>query len=677
MNPAELPIHSALPELKAALFRHGTAILRADPGAGKSTVVPLELMEEPWLAGKKVLLLEPRRLAARMVATRMAESLKEAPGVRVGYRMRGEVRCTPRTRIEVITEGLLMRRLRSDPALEDVGLVIFDEVHERSLSSDLGLALTLQSRELFREDLRLLAMSATLEIDALREVLGPKTPVIESPGRCYEVSLRHLPPHSPLPTPRELPQALAETILKALDEQEGSVLAFLPGAAEIRRCERFLTSRLGPDVSLSPLYGDLSSREQRRALLPAPEGRRKVVLATNIAETSLTIEGIRIVVDGGYARQLRYDAARGMDRLRTLPIAADSAAQRAGRAGRTAPGVCYRLWSASRPLAPRTTPEILRADLAPLLLELYAWGSEPRELRWIDPPPAHAIESARTLLLKLEMITPSGSLTETGERALELGEHPRIAQMLLRGSEEGLGYEAALLAAILGERPPLESSNLSFALETIHERLRRGDPSLERLRRSLERYGRLLGIAPGPTVDHRAAGILLALAYPERIALRREERGRYRSAGGRGFRLRPEDSLGRYELFCVAETGGEGSEETIRLAAALSRQEELKAFGLINEREELRFDEAGGRVEARRIFECASLVLESRPLPLPKGPAVARMLLDGIRRRGAQALVWSQEAKNLLLRVRCIRRHLGESWPDWSDERLLERLDPG
>jgi len=273
------------------------------------------------------------------------------------------------------------------------------------------------------------------------------------------------------------------------------------------------------------------------------------------------------------------------------------------------------------------------------------------------------------------MITPSGSLTETGERALELGEHPRIAQMLLRGSEEGLGYEAALLAAILGERPPLESSNLSFALETIHERLRRGDPSLERLRRSLERYGRLLGIAPGPTVDHRAAGILLALAYPERIALRREERGRYRSAGGRGFRLRPEDSLGRYELFCVAETGGEGSEETIRLAAALSRQEELEAFGLINEREELRFDEAGGRVEARRIFECASLVLESRPLPLPKGPAVARMLLDGIRRRGAQALVWSQEAKNLLLRVRCIRRHLGESWPDWSDERLLERLE--
>lgn len=340
MNPAELPIHSALPELKAALFRHGTAILRADPGAGKSTVVPLELMEEPWLAGKKILLLEPRRLAARMVATRMAESLKEAPGVRVGYRMRGEVRCTPRTRIEVITEGLLMRRLRSDPALEDVGLVIFDEVHERSLSSDLGLALTLQSRELFREDLRLLAMSATLEIDALREVLGPKTPVIESPGRCYEVSLRHLPPHSPLPTPRELPQALAETILKALDEQEGSVLAFLPGAAEIRRCERFLTSRLGPDVSLSPLYGDLSSREQRRALLPAPEGRRKVVLATNIAETSLTIEGIRIVVDGGYARQLRYDAARGMERLPPAGSPHD-ARDPSGRSGPAASGaVC-------------------------------------------------------------------------------------------------------------------------------------------------------------------------------------------------------------------------------------------------------------------------------------------------------------------------------------------------
>ena len=669
-----LPIHAVLPRLHDALDSHTRAILMADPGAGKSTVVPLELQKASWMGGQKILLLEPRRLAARMVAERMASSLGERPGETVGYRMRGEVRSGPQTRIEVITEGILGRILHADPALEGVGLLIFDEFHERSVQSDLGLALSLQAQELLREDLRILLMSATLDPEALRRLLGTETPLIQSRGRHYSVALRHLPPGESLPTPRELPVRTAAMIRKALQNDEGSILAFLPGAAEIRRCAELLKPFRDPSLIVAPLYGTLNSREQRRAVEPAPPGKRKVVLATNIAETSLTIEGIRIVVDGGYERQVRYDSSRGMDRMRTLPISASSARQRAGRAGRTAAGICYRLWNEGRPLAPHGEAEILRTDLASLVLELAAWGAEASELSWIDPPPDHALESAARLLRRLEMLDNGGKITPLGHRALELGAHPRIAHMLLRGKAMGLGYEAALLAAILSERPRMESCDLSEEAETLHQRLRRKDPALRQLAEALKRTLRQLELPVAKPFQSHAVGRLLALAYPERIAQRRGESTRYLGAGGRGMRLRPGDPLSRSPLLAVAEAGGQGEESVIHLAAPLD-QEDLEAIGLLQIREELRFNPDSQRVEARKLLCCDALVLERHPLPRPDPEAAARVLLEALRRQGLNALPWSPESLRLRQRVLCARLHRGEPWPDWSDETLSREME--
>ena len=669
-----LPIYHVIDKIHNALKHHSRAILRADPGAGKSTVVPLELLDAPWLSGQKILILEPRRLAARMVAERMAQSLGESPGERVGYRMRGAVRSGKRTRIEVITEGLFTRILRNDPALEKVGLVIFDEFHERSLQNDLGLALTLQAQELLREDLRILVMSATLDREALRALLGGSTPIIESEGRAYPVTIRHLPPNTPAPSVRELPARMAAEIRQALAAEAGSLLAFLPGASEIRCCAELLRRGADPDWSIVPLYGALSPEEQRRAIRPAPPGRRKIVLATNIAETSLTIEGIRIVVDGGYERQVRYDASRGMNRMETLPVSADSATQRAGRAGRMASGVAYRLWSETRPLLPHIRPEILRADLATLVLELAAWGAEALELAWIDSPPDHALVEARRLLQKLEMLDESGVLTPLGDEALKLGEHPRIAHMLLRAVEMGLGYEAALLAAILSERPSLESSDLQEGAEEVHRRLREADPAFGRLSMTLRRTLGVLGLSDSERLESQAVGMLIALAYPERIAWRRDQRNRYRSAGGRGMRLRQGDRLERYPLLAVAEAGGEGSEAIIHLAAPL-RREELERVGLVQIREAVTFNDESGRVEARKLIGCDAIILESRPLPRPEPEIVAEALLEGIRGRGLDVLPWSPRSRRLRQRVLCARYHLGESWPDWRDETLTARLE--
>jgi len=669
-----LPIHQVIPQLREALREHSRVILQADPGAGKSTVVPLKLMNEPWLKGRKILLLEPRRLAARMVAERMAGTLGEATGAQIGYRMRGDVRSGEQTRIEVVTEGVLSRMLLADPALEEVGAIIFDEFHERSLQSDLGLALTLQAQELLREELRILVMSATLDREALSRLLGSKTPIISSRGRAHPVNCRYLAPQIPLPVPRELPDRTASLIRQALDEEEGSILAFLPGAAEIRRCAELLRRRIPSSVIIAPLYGALSPAEQHRAVAPAPAGTRKVVLATNIAETSLTIEGIRIVIDSGYERQVRYDASRGMNRMRTVPISASSAEQRAGRAGRTAPGVCYRLWNAKRPLAPQSEAEIVRADLASLRLELAAWGAEASELAWSDPPPDHALQNATDLLHRLEMLEYSGTLTPLGEAALRLGEHPRIAHMLLQGRKRNLGYEAALLSAILSERPTMQSSDLSEEMETIQRKLRQNDPSLKQLARTLAQTLRKLKLSPRSRVESRATGLLIALAYPERIALRRSKGTRYRSAGGRGMRLRPGDTLERCDLLAVAEAGGQGSEAIIRRAAPLQR-EDLESLALIGSREDLRFNPETGRVEARRVLHCDTLILESRPLPRPDPKRLARVLLEGIRQQGPDCLPWEETSRMLRQRVHCARLHRSDPWPDWSDDALTERME--
>ncbi|ADV46492.1 ATP-dependent helicase HrpB [Nitratifractor salsuginis] len=670
-----LPIYGVLPELKRALKAHNRVILQADPGAGKSTIVPLELLDEPWLAGKKILMLEPRRLAARAVATRMAETLNEKAGQRVGYRMRGESCTGPRTSIEVVTEGMLVRLMQEDPALEAVGLLIFDEFHERSLSADLGLALALQSQELLREDLRILIMSATLQSEELLHLLGPETPLVRSEGRSHEVSLHYLDATAPLVTPETLPRLTADTVKKALRKYKGSLLTFLPGAGEIHRCARALES-LPDAVEVCPLYGGLSPEQQRQALRPAAEGRRKVILATNIAETSLTIDGIRIVVDGGYRREVFYDTTLGMERMRTRPIAADSARQRAGRAGRTAPGVCYRLWHRHRTLPPRSTPEILQADLTPLCLELARWGAEAEELAWIDSPSPERLAEANALLRRLEMLDEEGRITPLGERALKLGEHPRIAHMLLRAVELGFGYEGILLTLLLTERPSLgKGTDLRETLEALDTLLRRERSSL--LRRRYESLLRLLDIEAKEAPDLEATGTLCALAYPERVAARREEgAGEYLSAAGRGLRLDPGDPLARHPLLGLAESSTVGKSGRILRAAPLSL-EELKTLypETLKWEEELRLDEASGRIEAWERLRFGRLVLEEKRLPKPESEKAAPLLLQEIRRQGILALAPSPKARRLIERVRCAGEQLGEAFPDWSEEALLDNLE--
>ncbi len=670
-----LPIHAVLPRLREALYSHRRVILQADPGAGKSTVVPLELMEEPWLSGRRILMLEPRRLAARMVATRMAETLGERPGERVGYRMRGEAQVSRRTRIEVVTEGILTRMLQSDPGLEEVGLLIFDEFHERSLHADLGLALALQSQELLREDLRILVMSATLQSDELLGLLGEETPLIQSAGRSHPVTLHYRDPRAPVVTPDNLAAETARTVKEALQRHEGSLLAFLPGLREIRQCARLLEG-LGPEVEVLELYGALDPAAQRRVIRPAPPGRRKVILATNLAETSLTIDGIRIVVDGGYRREVSYDAAVGMERMQTRPIAADSARQRAGRAGRTAPGVCYRLWHEHRALAPRSTPEILQADLAPLALELARWGAAPEELGWIDPPPRQAMEEASRLLRELEMLDERGALTPLGERALTLGEHPRIAHMLLRATEMELGYEGVLLTLLLTERPPItRSDDLAEEMEELH-RLLSGSSTPPTLRQRFRTLLRQSGTEAQTVVRSDRAGLLTALAYPERVARQRGDDGAYLAASGRGITLPPRSALARHPLLAVAESSGEGMTRRIRRAAPLSPVDLCSAYPhALQRHRELRYNETTGRVEAREELRFHRLILEQHPLPRPEGEEVSQLLLEGIRQRGVESLPWSSAASALRERLLAAHRHRPEIFSDWSDEALLESLE--
>ncbi|MGE5675819.1 MAG: ATP-dependent helicase HrpB [Mycobacterium leprae] len=446
-----LPIEPILPRLSATLATQNAAVLVAPPGAGKSTRVPLALLNEPWLRGQRILLLEPRRLAARSAARYMAQCLDEPVGETVGYRVRLDSKVSPRTRVEVITEGVLTRLLQSDPALEGVGLVIFDEFHERSLQADLGLALSLQSQSLLREDLRLLVMSATLEAEAVAALLSD-APVIVSEGRSYPVETRYL----PLPVTGRVEPVVVRTILDSLRQEPGDLLIFLPGAGEIRRVEAELrSSGLGPDVRIAPLYGNLSTEAQDTAILPSPTGSRKVVLATAIAQTSLTVEGVRVVIDSGLMRLPRFSPRTGMTRLETVPVSRAAADQRRGRAGRVAPGICYRLWpeQADRHLLPQSPPEILAADLLPLALELAIWGvPDPQALRWLDPPPAAAMSQARTLLQELGALSRDGSVTPHGRQMAELGLHPRLAHMLLRAIPLGHGALACELAALLSER---------------------------------------------------------------------------------------------------------------------------------------------------------------------------------------------------------------------------------
>ena len=688
-----LPIEPALPDLRMAL-RHSTAlVLQAPPGAGKTTRVPLALLDEPWLAGRSILLLEPRRLAARSAAARMAEQLGEPVGATVGYRIRLDRRISRQTRIEVLTEGLLTRRLQRDPALEGVGLVIFDEFHERSLHTDLALALCLDSQRGLREDLRLLVMSATLDGAAVAQLLGD-APRITSEGRAYPVTRHYLPRD---PDGLDLNRVI-RTVLTTLAQHVGDLLVFLPGSGEIRQVQRRLeTESTCAGLALVPLYGDLPGETQQRAIQPDAEGRRKIVLATPIAETSLTIEGVSIVVDAGWTRVPRFDPRSGLTRLETIRISADAAEQRAGRAGRLGPGICYRLWSAATQgrLRPQRIPEILEADLAPLALELAQWGvADPAALAWLDPPPSGALAQARTLLTDLEALDDQGRITPTGQALAELPTHPRLAHLLRRGAALGQSALAADLAALLEERDLLRDehafgSDLTIRLEALQAFRRDGrdgvrrwsaDPAAcARVDPAARRWRQLLKIAAVPETlpDSTRVGLLLALAYPDRVARRRENSAdRYQLANGRGAQLTTGDPLMNRDWLAVAHLDAGTSEGRIWLAAPVDPAElATHLAGRVRTVAEVTWDERQAAVIARREQRLGVLTLSSEPLTDVEPETWRQTMLAGVRQMGLNCLPWTPELQDWRARVSSLRCWFpDEDWPDLSDAWLTEHL---
>jgi ATP-dependent helicase HrpB len=704
--PAPLPIDAALPQLRQTLAAHRNVVLQAPPGAGKSTGVPLALLDEAWRGDARIVMLEPRRLAARAVATRMAQVLGEAVGRTVGYRTRLETKVSKDTRIEVVTEGILTRWLQRDPTLEGVALVIFDEFHERSLNADLGLALCLDVQETVREDLRLLVMSATLDGAAVAQLLGD-APIVTSEGRTFPVTTHYrerLDQRGARPQYEDMAQLVARTIIRALDEEEGDVLAFLPGQGEIRRAQRFLEeASLPAGVRVLPLFGELSAQEQDAAIQPSHAGERKIVLATNIAETSLTIEGVRIVVDSGQERRSRFDPATGMSRLELGSISRASADQRRGRAGRTQPGVCYRLWSELEhaALPAQTAPEIVIADLAPLALELANWGiGDPSRLRWLDPPPAATFAQARDLLRSLDAISADGRVTEHGRVLARMATHPRLAHMIVRGAQLGLQTTALQIAAVLGERDLLRTQgqtrnvDLRFRVEALRgERTLPAGVSLDsgakqRALRSIELLARQLEQSGDRKTTQRAAdsassdfdvGRLLALAYPDRIAQSRGSGGRYLLSSGRGAQLPPAQSLAQAEFLVVADLDAGDREALIRLAAPITRELLEADFAAhIEHRQRLEWDSREQSVVAQDERWLGALKLHERRIDRPDPARVLDAMLDGIRELGLSALPWTKPARALQARLIFAKRfdeRAPTPWPDVSDAALMENLD--
>jgi ATP-dependent helicase HrpB len=733
-----LPIDEVLPGLTRALASNLSVVLQAPPGAGKSTVVPLALLDEPWMAGKRLLMLEPRRLAARAVAHRMAQTLKQSVGSTVGYRMRMDTRVSRDTRIEVVTEGVLTRMLQTDPSLEGIAAVIFDEYHERSLQADLGLALTLDARSNLTPDLKLLVMSATLDGEGVAKLLDD-APIVTSEGRTFPVESRYvgkasplLPPTTYVPGQVEYPEdVVTRTIVRALREEPGDMLVFLPGAREIRRVQSLLQSAgLDSTVRVFPLYGELSGDDQDAALQPSQGGLRKVVLATNIAETSLTIQGVRIIVDSGLVRRSLFDPSTGMSRLETQRISRASAEQRQGRAGRVEAGVCYRAWSegAQRSLAPFTPPEIMEADLAPLALELASWGArDASELRWLDPPPAAMLASARDLLSRLGALDAAGRITQHGREMARVSVHPRLAHMLLRGLDLGspkvgssnvgssnvgptsLGWAplAADIAALLSERDLLRAAggardaDLRSRLDLMRgEGFSQGVDrvGLQRARRTakdlLQQVRAVAGgshaaaasAVPDTTRGRALAsaardasvGLLLAFAYPDRIGRRRPgtDGARYTLANGRGAHFADIQNLGKQEFIVAVDLDDRERDARILLAAPLTRDEiEEHLFDRLERVNSVEWSSREQAVLARRVVRLDAITLEEKPLQDVPPEAARAAMLQGIRELGIEALPWTRDARDLQARMEFMRGLDSESWPDVSDAALAANLD--
>jgi ATP-dependent helicase HrpB len=718
-----LPIDGLLPNLLERLKEQTNAVLIAAPGAGKTTRVPLSLLDASWLKGQKIIMLEPRRMAARAAARYMAASMGEQPGGTVGYRVRMDTKVGPSTRIEVITEGVLTRMLQSDPSLEGIGIVIFDEFHERHLHSDLGLALCLQSQSVLRDDLRLLVMSATLDAKPVSGLLGD-VPVLVSEGRAFAVDTHYVLKRSE----GRMEEAVARMTADAMSRHEGDALVFLPGAGEIRRVQGLLGSAgLSANIRVMPLYGSMPPDAQDRAIGACAEGERKIVLATTIAESSVTVRGVRIVVDSGLSRVPRFSARTGMTRLETVAVSVASADQRRGRAGREAPGVCYRLWTEMehRALQPQSEPELLGADLAPLALELAVWGiADPaEELAWLNKPPAAAYSQALELLLELGALDAQGKPTAHGKAMSELGMHPRLAHMVLAADKLGLGATACELAALLSDRDPLRgtrSIDMRLRLEALHGQATGGaaldEAAGKRIAAEAKEWMLAAGIQPANAGSARQSGqpghhghhgqpgqpsnggsarvttgqmnssnylnslnsldncgLLLALAYPDRIAKRRED-GRFLLRNGRGAAVQELQPLSASPYLAAAELEDIGTDCRIQLAAPLSLEEiELHFAEQLEIETEVKWERAAEAVRARRRVRLGSLILKESMLASPDPALVEKALLDGIEEQGIDLLPWTKPARQLQARIELMRTH-NSSWPDVSDETLTAAL---
>ncbi len=671
---SQLPIEAVMPQLLTAVKHQHQVILKAAPGAGKSTYFPLQLIQNQVVTGK-VIMLEPRRLAARNIARYLAEQLGEQVGQRVGYRVRGETKVSTSTQLEIVTEGVMTRMIQNDPELDGVDLLIFDEFHERSIHADTALALSLEVQEALRDDLKLVVMSATLDQEALQSLL-PEACYIESEGRSFAVETRY----APLTANDHLPTVIAKNIESLMNKESGSLLAFLPGVAAIKQVQERL-SHLPDDVEVCPLYGQLSFTEQQKAISPAEKGKRKVVLATNIAETSLTIEGIRLVVDSGLERVARFDLKNGLTRLEQTRIAQSSAIQRAGRAGRIEEGICVRLYSESQlkqqPQVPQ--PEILHSDLASLVMELAFWGTtDIHELKWLDIPSAAALQQAKQLLFSLGLITEQGQLTAEGKQAHDLGVEPRAAAMLIKSqSHSDKMVNVALAAVALIEEPERNTTNIAHSL---HRWLSGSHPKKSLLLKRAQSLAHKLDTTFSlREVDEDALPLVLSLAFPDRIAQQRANQfGRFALANGHGAECRPDDMLGGCEyLVAIDLMRSHSNSSQIHLACELDVNILQTTFdSLFSTKEVVDWDEKKGRLVAEKQRKLGQLVIERASLPNPGKEKMTQALLTYVRRQGLSSLNWTPAAESLLERIRCAVDWLPEqAWPMFDEASLLDSLD--
>ncbi len=674
-----LPIYDVLEEIKQSLSTHNTLILQAAPGAGKSTVLPLELMNETWLNGKKILMLEPRRIAAKMVTERMASILNETIGNKVGYRIRFENKTSTSTQIEVLTEGILTRKLQHDNLLEEVGMVIFDEFHERSIHADLALALCREIQQVLRSDLRILIMSATLDSDKLSILLN-NAPVITSKGRQFPVKITYHDANSDMP----IAQKMAKGIKKMILEEDGDILAFLPGAYEIQKTQELLEEDERDDIKIHPLYGDLPQKLQQEAIMPNKNGIRKIVLSTSIAETSLTIQGIRIVIDSGYSRVSRFDIKTGLSKLETISVTKATAEQRAGRSGRLGPGICLRLWSEATQhnLNANPIPEIMEADLTSTILELANWGKQDiKSMTWLNSPPNAALEYANETLAGLGAIDKK-QITERGKALIKIPTHPRISHLLLEGENNDLAALACDIAAILEEKDPIQKqagTNLCLRVEALRkwrkkEFVEADKKLLERIEKTASVWRKKLNTpVDNNNANETDIGKLLAFAYPERIARRKENSQYYRLKNGKTVKINEQDHLSHEPWIAIAHMDAGGNAGKIHLAAPLNPDDILH---FAKEKETIEWDYQKGVLNARLEMRIGEIIVESKPLLIIPEEEKINTLLQVARTQGMELFNWSEEALNLQAKLLSLKNwQAEEEWPDLSNENLEKTME--